>query len=54
VILVLKNTGIVLVPGSGFGQKPDTYHFRTTILILPEEKIERKFKQFKNYNNLFH
>jgi hypothetical protein len=38
---VLKNTGIVVVPGrylinkSGFGQKIGTYHFRITTLILP-------------------
>lgn len=33
---VVKNTGIVLVPGSGFGQRPGTYHFRITTLILPK------------------
>jgi alanine transaminase len=32
---VLKNTGIVLVPGSGFKQQKGTYHFRITTLILP-------------------
>lgn len=36
---VLKNTGIALVPGSGFKQQPGTYHFRITTLILPEEKL---------------
>ena len=25
---LLENTGICIVPGSGFGQKPGTYHFR--------------------------
>lgn len=29
---LLENTGICIIPGSGFGQRPDTYHFRTTIL----------------------
>ena len=29
---LLENTGICIIPGSGFGQKPGTYHFRTTIL----------------------
>jgi alanine transaminase len=33
---LLESTGIVVVPGSGFLQKPDTLHFRTT--ILPPEK----------------
>jgi alanine-synthesizing transaminase len=34
---LLKETGVVVVPGSGFGQKPNTKHFR--IVILPEDKI---------------
>ena len=25
---LLENTGICIIPGSGFGQRPDTYHFR--------------------------
>jgi alanine transaminase len=25
---LLENTGICIVPGSGFGQIPGTYHFR--------------------------
>lgn len=29
---LLETTGICIVPGSGFGQIPGTYHFRTTIL----------------------
>ncbi|KAF1795322.1 Pyridoxal phosphate-dependent transferase [Phytophthora cactorum] len=29
---MLDDTGIVVVPGSGFGQKEGTWHFRTTIL----------------------
>ena len=39
-IEVLKNTGIALVPGSGFGQVPGTFHFRITTLILPEARLE--------------
>lgn len=34
---LLDNTGIIVVPGSGFGQVPDTYHFRIT--FLPESEI---------------
>lgn len=30
---VLEETGIMIVPGSGFGQMPLTYHFRITNLI---------------------
>jgi len=29
---LLENTGICIIPGTGFGQRPGTYHFRTTIL----------------------
>ena len=29
---LLESVGICIIPGSGFGQKPGTYHFRTTIL----------------------
>lgn len=36
---LLEETGICVVPGSGFGQKPGTYHFRMTILpCIPELK----------------
>ena len=33
---LVEKTGIVVVPGSGFGQKAGTWHFRTT--ILPPEQ----------------
>lgn len=32
---LLEETGICVVPGSGFQQKDGTYHFRTT--LLPQE-----------------
>ncbi|KAL4704119.1 hypothetical protein ACJJTC_001046 [Scirpophaga incertulas] len=34
---LLEDTGICVVPGSGFGQRPGTFHFRTTILHPPHE-----------------
>jgi alanine transaminase len=37
-LALLEQTGICVVPGSGFGQRPGTAHFRTTILP-PTEKI---------------
>lgn len=45
---LLEQTGICLVPGSGFGQLPGTYHFRTTILPQPEMfgRMMEKFKTF--------
>jgi aspartate/methionine/tyrosine aminotransferase len=36
---LLEQTGICVVPGSGFGQRPGTAHFRTTILP-PTEKLK--------------
>ncbi|XP_054840941.1 alanine aminotransferase 1 isoform X2 [Eublepharis macularius] len=36
---LLEETGICIVPGSGFGQKEGTYHFRMTILP-PLEKLQ--------------
>lgn len=45
---LLEETGICVVPGSGFGQLPGTLHFRTTFLP-PQEEIEAlvaKLRQF--------
>ena len=43
---LVKDAGIVTVPGSGFGQLPGTYHFRMTFLP-PEEKIEEIMAKFE-------
>lgn len=46
---LLEATGICTVPGSGFGQKPGTYHLRTTFLAPGSEwneSWERFHKQF--------
>lgn len=37
---LIKETGVVVVPGSGFGQRPGTNHFR--IVTLPQEEILRE------------
>lgn len=44
----LENYGVCVVPGSGFGQQPGTYHFRTTILPPPEvfEDMMDRFRKF--------
>lgn len=49
---LLENTGICVVPGSGFGQKPGTYHFRTTILP-PVEKLGEMLERFRKYHKQF-
>ncbi|EDV25969.1 uncharacterized protein TRIADDRAFT_50189 [Trichoplax adhaerens] len=48
----LENTGICVVPGSGFGQREGTYHFRTT--ILPDtEKMQRFLVAFEDFYKKF-
>lgn len=43
---MLEEAGVCVIPGSGFGQKPGTYHFRTTFLADKESLKEacRKMK----------
>jgi len=54
---LLEETGICVVPGSGFGQKPGTFHFRTTFLP-PKDEIKilvEKIKKFHiNYISNYH
>ncbi|KAK7867733.1 hypothetical protein R5R35_002240 [Gryllus longicercus] len=49
---LLENSGICIVPGSGFGQKEGTYHFRTTILPQPE-KLKVMLEKFKIFHQEF-
>jgi len=46
---LIKTTGVVVVPGSGFGQKPDTKHFR--IVFLPQDDILKK--AYERIGNFF-
>merc|ERR1712215_362096 len=49
---LLESTGICVIPGSGFGQLPGTYHFRTT--ILPQEAmIEDMLGRIKEFHLKF-
>lgn len=49
---LLEETGICVVPGSGFGQQPGTFHFRTTFLP-PQEEIEELVKKLKNFHEKY-
>jgi alanine transaminase len=49
---LLESTGICIVPGSGFGQRPGTFHFRTTILPQPE-KLKEMLELFRNFHLKF-
>jgi aspartate/methionine/tyrosine aminotransferase len=46
---LLEETGICVVPGSGFGQEPGTFHFRTTFLP-PRDEIEQLVKKLKAFH----
>lgn len=46
---LLDATGICVVPGSGFGQKPGTLHFRTTFLAPGTEWVGRITKFHKEF-----
>jgi alanine-synthesizing transaminase len=45
---LIKETGVVVVPGRGFGQVPGTNHFR--VVFLPNEKIlEKAYKSIGDF-----
>lgn len=49
---LLESTGICVVPGSGFGQRPGTHHFRTT--ILPQtDKLKDMLDKFAEFHAQF-
>jgi len=49
---LLEATGICIIPGSGFGQQPGTFHFRTT--ILPQkEMINEMLGRLKEFHLKF-
>lgn len=43
---LLEATGICVVPGSGFGQAPNTWHFRTTFLAPGTEAFAARLQKF--------
>ena len=49
---LLEQTGICLVPGSGFHQKPGRFHFRTTILPKIED-IKSLLGKFERFHSNF-
>jgi alanine-synthesizing transaminase len=45
---LIRETGVVVVPGSGFGQVPGTKHFR--VVFLPTEPVlEKAFSQIEKF-----
>lgn len=48
-IELLRATGIYVVPGSGFGQKAGTLHFRTTFLASGTDWVKRITRPHKGF-----
>jgi len=49
---LIKETGVVVVPGSGFGQKPGTQHFR--VVFLPQDEVlEKAYKSIASFMSKF-
>ena len=51
---MVNETGIMTVPGSGFGQKPGTYHYRMTNLVCPTEELKTTLDKLKKFNHEWH
>ncbi|WP_242341062.1 MULTISPECIES: aminotransferase class I/II-fold pyridoxal phosphate-dependent enzyme [Anaeromyxobacter] len=51
-LALLEETGICVVPGSGFGQQAGTWHFRTTILP-PVEQLEAVVERIGRFHVSF-
>ena len=53
---LIKETGVVVVPGTGFGQVPETAHMRL-VFLPPEEILEKAYNRigefFKKYVDKF-
>ena len=49
---LIKDKGVVIVPGSGFGQKPGTRHFR--VVFLPDENtLEKAYKSIAEFHEKY-
>lgn len=51
-VSLLEQTGICVVPASGFGQKPGRYGFRTTFLP-PEEEMADAVQKIRSHHESF-
>ena len=52
-LALLEETGICVVPGSGFGQVAGTFHFRTTFLP-PKNEIEEVVVKLKAFHEMYY
>ena len=51
-LALLEETGILTVPGSGFGQAKGSFHLRTTILP-PIEQMKVMVSRFQKFHKEF-
>lgn len=51
---LVNETGIMTVPGSGFGQKDGESHLRITNLVTPTERMKETLDNLKAFNERFH
>jgi aspartate/methionine/tyrosine aminotransferase len=51
-LALLEETGVCVVPGSGFGQRPGTFHFRTTFLP-PMDEIAALVAKLKTFHESY-
>jgi len=51
---LVNETGIMTVPGSGFGQKEGEYHMRVTNLVCPYQRMEETMAKMHEFNKRFH
>jgi len=49
---LLEKCGVCVIPGSGFGQKEGSYHFRTT-LLPPKKQIQFVVGALAKFHELF-
>lgn len=49
---LIRETGVVIVPGSGFGQVPGTQHFRI-VFLPPENILEKAYKAIAQFNEKY-
>jgi alanine-synthesizing transaminase len=45
---LIRETGVVVVPGGGFGQRPGSQHFRV-VFLPPEEVLEQAYDQIGRF-----
>lgn len=45
---LVRKTGVVVVPGSGFGERPGTKHFRV-VYLAPEDVLEEAYRRIGNF-----